>query len=110
MELSANAVAREVAGSLPAATLAEVSAIVAILATRGVPAEATRPWEILIAFLPWYSGATGVAMQDLWQLPARAVIGGICKELPAIAGNAERVELVNAELVRLIELLEKGLG
>jgi len=97
------------AGSLPASTLAEVSAVVAILAATGAPAEATRPWEILIAFLPWYSGATGVAMQDLWQLPARAVIGGICKELPALAGNAERVELVNAELGRLIELLEKGL-
>ncbi len=99
----------EQAGSLPASTLAEVSAVVAILAATGAPAEATRPWDILLAFLPWYAMETQRPIENLWTLPAREVIGGICQRLPGLCADRARIESVNAELLRLIPMLQKGM-
>jgi hypothetical protein len=98
------------AGSLPASTLAEVSAVVAILAATGAPAEATRSWEILLAFLPWYALETQRSIESLWALPAREVVGGICQRLPGLCTDRVRIESVNAELLRLIPMLQKGMG
>jgi len=100
----------EQAGSLPASTLAEVSAVVAILAATGAPAEATRPWDILLAFLPWYALETRRTIESLWALPAREVIGGICQRLPGLCADKSRIESAGAELERLIPMLQKGMG
>lgn len=97
------------AGSLPASTLAEVSAVVAILAVNGAPAEVTRPWDILLAFLPWYAVETRQTIDALWALPARVVVAGICDRLPALCADQSRVEAAQAELGRLIPLLQRGL-
>ena len=100
----------EQAGSLPASTLAEVSAVVAIAAVTGAPSEVTRPWEIILAFLPWYAVETRQTIDALWALPARVVVAGICERLPALCADQSRVEAAQTELSLLIPLLQRGLA
>lgn len=83
--------------------------MVAILAVNGAPVEVTRPWDILLAFLPWYAVETRQTIDSLWALPARVVVAGICDRLPALCADQSRVEAAQAELGRLIPLLQRGL-
>jgi len=93
------------AAGVSGSTMAEVHAVVALLAMMGLSDAERRPWQILTALVPWYAIASHQLVDAIWAQPVSQVLGGMREHLPALVSQ-ERFTAVSGELARLVPQLQ----
>ncbi len=98
------AVIGELASDNSQHSLAELSAVVSMMASYG--SDCMPSWLMLMGMVPWYAVRTNQTIEDVWRAPAVRVIDAMLQSLPAIL-RTDRFNSAGVDLQIIVELLNE---